>query len=75
MGFICKNTCVRYKVLKRKGYERYMNGQTRCQVCDLFIVWKGVYCPCCGAKLRTGPRHHKYKLKLRCEGLNSQVIV
>jgi hypothetical protein len=31
----------------------------------LFIKWDELWCPCCGNKLRTRPRHSKYKAKLR----------
>jgi hypothetical protein len=29
------------------------------------IKWDELWCPCCGNKLRTRPRHSKYKAKLR----------
>jgi DNA-directed RNA polymerase subunit RPC12/RpoP len=32
-----------------------------------FIEWEGLWCPCCGYKLRTKPRHSKFKAKLRIE--------
>ena len=37
----------------------------RCQICELFVKWDGVFCPCCGRKLRIGPRSFKLKAKLR----------
>jgi hypothetical protein len=33
--------------------------------CDLFIKWDGLFCPCCGSRLRIGPRNIKNKAKLR----------
>ena len=30
-----------------------------------FIKWEGLWCPCCGYRLRTKPRNLKYKAKLR----------
>jgi hypothetical protein len=57
----CKGICVRYKAAS----NHYANGQKRCQVCDLFIKWNGLFCPCCGYRLRTGPRNFKFKAKLR----------
>ncbi|HJT48582.1 MAG TPA: hypothetical protein VJ729_10420 [Nitrososphaeraceae archaeon] len=56
----CKGICIRHKVL-----GPYANGHKRCNECGLFIKCDGVYCPCCGHKLRTGPRKLKYKEKLR----------
>jgi hypothetical protein len=34
-------------------------------VCELFIIWDGLWCPCCGYRLRTRPRNLKFKAKLR----------
>jgi uncharacterized Zn finger protein (UPF0148 family) len=31
----------------------------------LFIKWDGVFCPCCGYRLRIGPRNIEDKAKLR----------
>jgi len=28
-------------------------------------MWDGLWCPCCGYRLRTKPRNLKYKAKLR----------
>ena len=44
---------------------RYEIGQKRCQICEIFIKWDGLWCPCCGYRLRTKPRNLKYKAKLR----------
>ena len=56
----CKGICVRHK-----ASGRYANGNKRCHQCNLYIKWDGVWCPCCGYKLRVGPRHSKFKAKLR----------
>ncbi|SVD22616.1 uncharacterized protein METZ01_LOCUS375470, partial [marine metagenome] len=47
------------------GVGRYASGQRRCQICEIFIKWEGLWCPCCGYRLRTKPRNLKYKAKLR----------
>jgi hypothetical protein len=62
---VCKGICVRHKALKPMGAGRYSTGQKRCQVCETFLKWDGLICPCCGYKLRTTPRNLKYKAKLR----------
>jgi hypothetical protein len=54
----CKGICIRHKVV-----GRYANGHKRCQHCNLFIKWEELLCPCCGYKLRIGPRHSKFKAK------------
>ena len=61
----CKGICSRYKTQKPVGTGRYASGQRRCQICEIFIKWEGLWCPCCGYRLRTKPRNLKYKAKLR----------
>ena len=66
MYMLCKGICSRHKAIRPKnGGMRYLGGQKRCQVCQLFIHWQGSYCPCCGYKLRVNPRNSKFKLTLR----------
>ena len=50
--------------MKPVGTGRYSTGQKRCQVCEIFVKWDGLFCPCCGYRLRTRPRNLKYKAKL-----------
>ena len=57
---VCKGICIHHK-----ASGRYANGHKRCQTCDLFVEWDGVFCPCCGSRLRIGPRNIKDKAKLR----------
>ena len=65
---VCKGICVRHKALKPVGIGRYSVGQKRCQICETFLIWDGLTCPCVyGYKLRTRPRNLKYKAKLRAE--------
>ena len=61
----CKGICVRHKAQKPVGSGRYASGQKRCQICEIFIKWDGLWCPCCGYRLRTKPRNLKYNAKLR----------
>jgi hypothetical protein len=61
----CKGICLRHKAQKPVGSGRYAAGQRRCQICEIFIKWDGLWCPCCGYRLRTKPRNLKYKAKLR----------
>ena len=61
----CKGICTRYKAQKPVGTGRYASGQRRCQICEIFSKWEGLWCPCCGYRLRTKPRNLKYKAKLR----------
>jgi hypothetical protein len=62
---VCKGICLRHKAMKPAGTGRYSSGQKRCQVCEIFLTWDGVWCPCCGYRLRTRPRNSKFKAELR----------
>jgi uncharacterized Zn finger protein (UPF0148 family) len=58
----CKGICIHHK-----ASGRYATGNKRCQVCEISLKWDGVFCPCCGYKLRIWPRNMKFKAKLRME--------
>ena len=62
---VCKGICIRHKAHKPFGSSRYGTGNKRCQICEIFIKWEGLCCPCCGCRLRNGPRSFKFKAKLR----------
>ena len=61
----CKGICLRYKATKPTGVGRYSTGQKRCQICTIFLNWDGLWCPCCGSRLRTKPRNVRFKAELR----------
>lgn len=71
----CKGTCTRYKAKKPVGIGRYAVGQRRCQICEIFMKWEGLWCPCCAYRLRTKPRNIKYKAKLQLVTLKNGDIV
>ena len=56
---------MRHKAYKPYCSGRYAAGQKRCQICEIFIKWDGLWCPCCGCRLRMGPRLFKHKAKLK----------
>ena len=62
---VCKGICVRHKAMKPGATGRYSTGQKRCQVCEIFLKWDGLWCPCCGYRLRSSPRNSKFKAELR----------
>jgi hypothetical protein len=47
---------------------RYSIGQKRCQICELFIEFDGVLCPCCNSRLRTRPRWYCFSARLLSDG-------
>jgi len=43
---------MRHRAIKPVGHRgRYDVGQKRCQVCEMFVKWDGLWCPCCGYRL------------------------
>ncbi len=67
MSVLCKGNCFKYKATKDGGKSRYKNGQSRCTNCMMFIIWEGVFCPCCGARLKKTTSKSKYKNFVRIE--------
>ena len=70
---VCKDVCIRHKASGPISYGRYATGQKRCQICEIFIKWDGIFCPCCGCRLRIGPRLFKHKAKLRMKQKENQM--
>jgi len=65
-------TCTRYKASKPVSGGRYANGQKRCQVCEIYMNFNGLVCPCCNFRLRSKPRNVKYKAKLEEAKTNNE---
>ena len=59
----CTGKCKNYKAQYSGRTGRYVSGQRRCQNCEVFIQWEGLYCPCCNSKLRCSPRNREGKEK------------
>jgi hypothetical protein len=72
---VCKGICIRHKASGPISSGRYATGQKRCQICDLFIKWDDSWCPCCGYRLRNGPRLFKHKVKLRIKGKQKEKLM
>jgi len=60
----CRGIHDKYKRTRRVGNSNYLNGNKRCNHCEVFLAWSGLYCPCCKLKLRTKPRNKYYKEKI-----------
>ncbi len=59
----CKGICHKYKAIRtERGH--YQAGHKRCQVCEIFIKTEGIFCPCCGYRVRTKPRNSHDKKNL-----------
>jgi len=61
----CNGICSKYKAKKKFGGGWYDNGLKRCNICELYISWDGIRCPCCNGILRIQPLAGKSKEKLR----------
>jgi hypothetical protein len=57
--------CKKYRAIKPKQGSRYASGQARCQICEIFMKWSGLRCPCCKTQLRRKPRNVIYKDKMK----------
>ena len=61
---VCRGICSYHKAIRLYPGLRYSIGQKRCNVCQIFINWQELWCPCCGYRLRTKPKNKKYKYNL-----------
>ncbi len=62
----CKEICSKHLAKKpaTKKTGRYESGHKRCSVCEVYIIWDGRNCPCCGTALRAKPRYAKGRDKI-----------
>lgn len=73
----CKDICKRHAAKKPAGgIGRYEAGQKRCQTCNSWMYFEGLWCPCCGFRFRTKPRNVHYKAALAAsqEGISVAAI-
>ena len=76
----CTGECKKYRVKKPATGSRYGAGHARCQICDVWIDYRGGhlkdhspatadssgwFCICCNYKVRRSPRNIEYKAKIR----------
>lgn len=67
----CKGVCIRYRAVRPPSFPgirdgtsgRYINGQRRCQHCQIFLKREGYCekrrCRCCGNLTRGAPRNSR----------------
>ena len=57
----CNQVCEKYRFVRDKHKKIYNSGASRCNGrCQIFISFDGIFCPCCGVKLRKSPRNKHY---------------
>lgn len=57
----CNGECKQFEAKKPHEGPRYGQGQKRCQMCDTWINFEGIRCPCCNYRLRSRSRLAKCK--------------
>lgn len=55
----CRERHGRYQT--RAYGPKYGEGHRYCSVCNTCIRWEGLFCPCCGMRLRTTAHSHAYR--------------
>ena len=56
----CRGICKRHKARHIVGKSMYALGYRRCKKCELYLDWLGMWCPCCGLRLRNHGTHAKH---------------
>ena len=75
MGSSCNGKCDREYRENRK-YSPYESGQKFCNVCNMWLTWEGMHCPCCNMRIRAKPRKwREYKArKVDCLICKTKII-
>ncbi len=62
----CKGICSKHAIKKpsTKSVGRYESGHKRCSICEVYLIWAGRNCPCCGTALRAKPRYAQGRDKI-----------
>ena len=60
----CKGTCF-HDFTTKKVCRGEKGDFKRCTICELYIEWKGLYCPCCGVRLKHSPSNNKARKAYR----------
>jgi rRNA maturation endonuclease Nob1 len=61
----CKNQCQLIKGA-RNHVGHTLPGNKKCIACEMQFPYDGVFCPCCGGRVRNNPR---YKGKKKYDGV------
>ena len=60
----CVRKCEEFQAENPHHGKRYELGQKRCQFCNQWMRYEGIWCPCCNNQLRTRPRCKKYEAEV-----------
>ena len=62
---VCRNLCERLYSKIIVGTSKYEGGKKYCRRCEIYFLHDGLFCPCCGMKLRLSPTGKKDRERLR----------
>lgn len=57
----CKDICRTMKIPHTFGHPKYRNGNVWCKTCNVTFKYEGLYCPCCGYRIRRERRMHRVR--------------
>ena len=55
--------------------NRYSTGQKRCQICEIFIKWDGLWCPCCSLYAKNEAAQLKIRIEIKSEKEDSGISI
>jgi len=63
----CKGFCIEYKNKVQPTNGNYYKkwNDCRCSICMIYLKWDGIYCPCCGYRVRRRPRGSEAVMKVQ----------
>ncbi|MGB7956001.1 MAG: hypothetical protein WCF23_18665 [Candidatus Nitrosopolaris sp.] len=61
----CHNLCERFNSRFTVGGSHYGNSKKYCRRCEVYIIYEGIFCPCCDMALRMSPTNKRDKERLR----------
>ena len=72
---ICRNIICKAEQYqpKKKVRGAAAQGYRRCSVCEIFLKYQGVYCPCCSNRMRVTPNNNKARQRVREKRLISRI--
>ena len=61
----CRDICKDWqnKVIHRNGDYYIKQENCRCSICMKYLKWEGMFCPCCGYRVRRRPRGSESAIK------------
>lgn len=57
--WICKGVCTNSQYETKKTVRgKLREDYRRCSICCVFLKYEGIFCPCCGVRLKVSPRNN-----------------